>query len=87
MLEKIVDALGTEFLDDLLNLVRGRSRSSRWCKVLAQHGQFTMTSIPSFSRTRSYSLSRLVQRVVKVWFPLQERIRDIVKKDPFDDAV
>jgi hypothetical protein len=87
MLGKILDALRPDFFDDLLDFVGGLSRTSAWRKLLARHGDFAQSSMPSFSRTRWYSLARLLQRVIKVWGTLQEYICDVLKKDPFSDAV
>jgi hypothetical protein len=87
ILGKLVEAVKAECLDDLLSVVGGLSRGSRWWKFLARYGEFMSTSIPSFSSTRSYSLARLVARALKLWEPLQDDIRQILKKDAFDEAM
>jgi hypothetical protein len=87
MLGKIVECVRAEGLDELLNVVGRISRGSQWRKLLARHGEFTSTFIPSFCPTRWYSLSRLVAKSLEMWEPLREFAVRLGKGDAFDDRM
>jgi hypothetical protein len=87
MLGKIVEAVRPEGLDDLLRLVGTMNRGAQWRKLVASHGEFTSTAIPTFSPTRWYSLSKLVARAVMMWTDLEAYARLVAKSSAFDEVM